>query len=924
MDWSVASLERRLAVGCLAGVTAMLGGVLFEHPASAAVDDGGARESSTPRRLLARINFEENEQFPMELPAGWKRVLASRASEDATHAGVPDLPDFGTVRADRGIGRPSDSNDHRWALQFMVDGASMAIASDPKSLPVEPGAQLLLTAWTRTKDLRHAVIRVALQFADAAGRPLGEPYVGDGIRSEADWRQLRLELPPAPATAAGAIVWLELVQPKSLHVADSTRFVIAENDIRGTALIDDVEVWQLPTVGFESRGDGIVEPGTSATLMVRCSDPKSPQTTVAIRVRDASGAPVYQTQSEIASSKPVEVAMPLLPTGWYEAEARFSAESEEIAYRRARFAVLPRDPFEPDEPPRFGASLGSLEMPLAPAIGLARAAFVVLPVWSATTETRVSRREVDALRAKIATLLDRRIEPMFRISGVPSHIAREYRLDESDTLALFALGEDRWRPALEPWLLAFGQDVNRWLIADAAVEADRPELVDRVRSIAEVLRKSIAGPAVAIPWDPSEVPDAEIAAELRAGRNLLELVADPAWRESAGSLYEGFATGADGMVRIVPLPPGVVDDRERAIDLALRAIDAWRVGFDDVAIDVQSDAMPPIPGPPLELAAWRQVSTRLCGRRLIAEIPIAEGVRALLADGDRGTVLVLWNERGTEIADVSVALGDGALLATDLWGRSTKVEPRANGHQLLVGREPLFVEGVSREMCLFRSAFKADPTFAVARRAAQEGALVLGNPWDVPLSGTLTVLAPDALSMSPKTHTFSIEPHGEARFPVQFGVPRSMHAGPTTVRVAIDAVAREPLRTTLEAALEVGMRGIEVEHAWRLARSIESGSVDLVLTLRVRNTGDQPIDVEAFAVADGYAQNKKPITALPPKATATRVFHFADGARRLSGRDIRAGVHDGDADARLLKRIAVPPLLPPAVVSVPDSATSND
>ncbi len=881
--------------------------------------DGGARESSTPRRLLARIDFEDNEQFPMELPAGWKRVLSSRTSDDNTHAGVPDLPNFGTVRADRDIGRLNDSNDHRWALQFMVDGASIAVASDPKSLRVEPGAQLLLSAWTRTKELRHAVVRVALQFADAAGKPLGEPYVGDGIRSEADWRQLRLELPPAPAATAGAIVWLELVQPKSLHAADPTRFVIAENDIRGTAFFDDVEVWQLPTVGFEARGDGIVEPGASATLLMRCSDPKSPSTTASIRVRDASGGIVYQTQHDIASSKSIEVAMPLLPTGWYEAEARFTAETEDIALRRARFAVLPRDPFEPDEPPRFGASLGSIEMPVAPAIGLARAAFVVLPVWSASTETRTSRREIDALRTKVAALLDRRIEPMFRISGVPSHLAREHRLDESDTLALFALGEERWRPALEPWLLAFGQDVNRWFLAENPVEADRPELVERVRSIALVLQKSIAGPSVAIPWDPSEVPDQGMSAELANGRNVLELVADPAWRESAGSLYEGFAAGADGMVRIVPLPPGLVDDRERAIDLALRAIDAWRAGFDDVAIDVQSDALPPIPGPPLELAAWRQVSTRLCGRRLIAEIPVAEGVRALLADGDRGTVLVLWNERGTESAELAVALGDGALLATDLWGRSTKVEPRAEGHRLVVGREPLFVEGVSREMCLFRSAFKADPTFAVARRAAQEGALVLGNPWDVPLSGTLTVLAPDALAISPKTHAFTIDPQGEARFPVQFGVPRALAAGPTTVRVAIDAVAREPLRTTLEAQLEVGMRGVEVEHAWRLARSIESGSVDLVLTLRVTNAGDQAIDLEAFAVADGYAQNKKPITALPPKATATRVFHFADGARRLSGRDIRAGVHDGDADARLLKRIPVPPLLPPVMVRAPET-----
>ena len=46
--------------------------------------------------------------------------------------------------------------------------------------------------------------------------------------------------------------------------------------------------------------------------------------------------------------------------------------------------------------------------------------------------------------------------------------------------------------------------------------------------------------------------------------------------------------------------------------------------------------------------------------------------------------------------------------------------------------------------------------------------------------------------------------------------------------------------------------------------------------------------------------------------TAVRVFHFADGVRRLSGRDIRTGVHDTTLDARYLTRVPIPPLLPPS------------
>ncbi|MFM7259844.1 MAG: hypothetical protein ACKO3W_04495 [bacterium] len=371
----------------------------------------------------------------------------------------------------------------------------------------------------------------------------------------------------------------------------------------------------------------------------------------------------------------------------------------------------------------------------------------------------------------------------------------------------------------------------------------------------------------------------------------------------------------------MPLPPGVVDDRERAIDIGLRAIDAWRAGFDSVSVDVRADALPPIPGPPLELAAWRQISTRLCGRRFIAEIPAGEGVRALLGDGPRGTVLVLWRDGVTNLDEaaapsadtVTLDLGATAVDVTDLWGRMSRVEPTRDGHRITLGREVVFVEGVERAMLELRTGFRVNPGFATARRALQEGTLVVANPWPTPMSGTLTIVEPDALGMSPKVHRFTAPAGGEARLPVAFSVPRRFESGPTTVRAILEGTTTEPFRATLEAPLEVGFREVSVDHSWRLARSIESGAIDLILTLRVTNVSDQPIDVEAYAVADGYTQNKKPITTLAPGATAIRVFPFADGVRRLSGRDIRAGVHDAEGDARTLRRIAIPALLPPTL-----------
>jgi hypothetical protein len=233
------------------------------------------------------------------------------------------------------------------------------------------------------------------------------------------------------------------------------------------------------------------------------------------------------------------------------------------------------------------------------------------------------------------------------------------------------------------------------------------------------------------------------------------------------------------------------------------------------------------------------------------------------------------------------------------------------GHVFKIGREPTFIEGIDANLCQLRRGFRIDPAVALSRRAPQEGALVLENPWPTAMNGTLTITGPERLEITPRTHSFTVPAGGEVRLPINFSVPRSFPAGVTPLTVSLQGTATEPFRATMSAPLQLGSTAVKVDPEWRLARSIESGSVDIVLTLRVTNISDQTIDVEAFAVADGYTQSRKPISSLDPGATAVRVFHFASGAQRLSGRDIRAGVHDSLLDARHLLRVSIPPLLPP-------------
>lgn len=875
------------------------------------------RDDGVPRRLVARFDFEENSVFPREIPSGFYRALSRLEGETGAppaptggEQGIPGLRDFGRIETIRGVGRAPSKGEPGWAVRFAVDGASMLLASNPSRVPIVPGSQLMIRAWGRSEALNYANLRISVRFHDSEGKGLPGLYSSAMFRSEGSWRMLAVEPPPAPPEAAGLALWLEVVQPSTVRDIDEP-YQVATDDVTGFAYFDDIEVWQVPTVVFEAESGGVVSPGTRAKLVLRCSDPSVTRTTAVVMVRDANDALVYQSTLDVPGDRNANLEVPALATGWYEASVAFLQGSSEVSRKTARFTVLPDETFESDDPPRFGTNFAIRDERVLPAIELSRSSFAVLPVWTAATDIRDSKRDIEALRALLSKLVDRRVDTMFRISQVPASLARQNRVDIDDALALFALEETHWRPTLEPWLLAFGQQVDQWMIGSAPVDGTRGDVAARVESLAGAMRTAIAGPSVGLPWSPSEELPADLRDTVLRGRHLVEVVVDPAWRENEGEIYEGLPTGPRGMARIQPLASGVVDDRARAVDLALRAIDAWRAGFDAIAVDVQSDGVQAVPGPPIELAAWRQLALKLSGRRFIADIPLDPGIRCMLADGSRGPVLVAWSDVIDRPVEISADLGSGPILLTDLWGRTSKIGLTPRGHVFKIGREPTFIEGIDANLCQLRRGLRVDPAVALSRRAPQEGALVLANPWPTAMNGTLTITGPEKLEISPRTHSFTIPAGGEVRLPISFSVPRSFPAGVTQLAATVQGTATEPFRATISAPLELGSSSVKVEPEWRLARSIESGSVDIVLTLRVTNIGEQPIDVEAFAVADGYTQSRKPISSLEPGATAVRVFHFASGAQRLSGRDIRAGVHDPVVDARHLLQIAIPPLLPP-------------
>lgn len=876
------------------------------------------RSGAAARRLLKRFDFESAEEFPTEMPPGFYRVLTSES-------GQPGFPPFGRVALVRTDAGDASAPKGHWALSFQLDGADIAVASSPALIPLTHRARPQISALIHTHGLAQAGIRFTARFVDAAGVALPGAWATVPARSEQGWRKIELALPEAPDGATAMTIEVAVMQPDGASGQDG---LPARRDVTGSAYVDDLVAWQLPTADFAATNGGIFQAKNAPMLTLACRDPIATELSVRVVVRDVAGVVVARKDTVLVNAQEVSIALGALSAGWYSADAHFLDEGQRIAARRAQFCVVPEDVFEPNQPPRFGvvfsedATTDSART-VAQA-SLARAAFAVLPMWTAKTDLGSSTVLVHDMRNLTEALFEKGIRPMFRISGIPDSLATSEKLDSTQVIDLFASDGARWKGALEPWLIAFGQHVTHWFLGEEALDPSASELAVKLRRASDALRSFIAGPAIVTPWMAEEAMPSAITQDLDDARAWVELPLSPGWSLSEGDaplatlppperLFATIeplpASASDGLLEIAP--------RDQAIDIALRAIDAWKCGIGSIAVAAEANSE--VPGPSIGVAAWRQLSTHLCGRKFVTDVPLGEGLRGMLADGPRGACLIAWNESRAEGASLKIALGRSIVTATDLWGRVQQFAPSAEGHTLALVREPVFVEGIERELLQFRAAVRVEPASIDARRAPQPIMIVLQNPWKHQISGTLLLPQIEDADLAPRSVSFSIPPSGQSKVEVALGIPRSRPSGELDLHLVAQVSGNEEHTIPLSAVVETGFSKVSLESSWRLAKSVDSDRIDLVVTARVTNVSTAALDVEAFAVADGYTQNRKPIEDLQPGQSAMRVFHFPGGARRLSGRDVRVGVQDSNLDARLLKLLPIPPFVPPsAVVGVGD------
>jgi hypothetical protein len=818
-------------------------------------------------RVVRHFDFEDAEVAPIQMPAGFYRFAAG----DDEGTAASGFPPFGRIAL------TSDAaSGGRWSLGFELAGGSMAARVPTSTIPVMPLNSYLIAVRVRTGDLVHARARLAAWLHDTGGDVIVASRVESRpIRSDGAWSTLAVRIDGRFADARDLVVELQLLQPRQFEGSRLTARQPVPEDFSGRAWFDDLMIIHLPAIDVIPDGDTsiFIAPAAPAfTLGLR--DPAGRLVRGRIEVSDIDGITVLRDTLERGTRR---LDLGVLPFGWY----------------RMRVDVL-------DGPLSDGAHDGADDG--AVLAGQRITDFVYMPAASAgppadrsrfgARVTQPDRVAADALEmlgvggAIVVADEQRSLDPAPAIE----------RMIERELSVVVAVASPLPDPSLphNNLMARFGPLVGRWQLGWKGAPTDPPvggaagpspllgtALILRPRSAEEAAGSGAApqGWSVDVPHEFAPTALAELLGpDLTSGAELVTTFALP--------------------------PPEGLAPRQRVIDLLLRGLHGWRAGLPFIAIDApwtRSEDGSLVPDP--TFPAWRTLIQHLAGRRFVAELDLAPGVRAWLVEGRGGGALVIWGEQAR--GAVEVFLGHQAVDVVDAFGNVAPVSPHEGVHRIEVADTPVVVEGLDLPLALFRAALRIEPATVLSAHQVQDAALVVSNPWDSAINGTMHLESDGEWEVAPGTVSLSIGPGSEARIGLAITPRRSVVAGRHNLRCRFEFTSGVTYAFRAAAPLDINAPDLDLVPQWRLGPG-HGPDRDLFVDIRVTNRGARPYSLDAFLYARGVGIERRPVGPLGPGETALRTVHIPRGLIALSGQRAFVGVDERGGPLRLTQVLEIP------------------
>lgn len=850
--------------------------------------------------LIKLFDFEERKLGNFEdMPMNWYRVKAS------------GYPSFNPIGFDK---QYKVSGEHSFKLS--LNGGSAGVYLEKAVIPIQPDADYRIETMIRTQDVEHARARLIAFYLTQDGSPILESLTSSNpIISNNNWSKVNIELHGKHPEAAWLMLRLQLVQPEIWRNKNPNDLRIPREDLKASVWFDDIGIYQMPRVLIATQHPtNMIRAPHSPKLIFDVKDHTGEKLKCHVHVYNIHRQLIDQDTRQLDRHHPAKwMWQPDVKAyGWYYADLIISNETDVVARAVTAFGYLPEAESIPDHHrAQFEINLEhsrgqhtGINSQLIKQIDLGA---IALPVWWSEMNQAQLEAPIKQADPFINNMLLQNRGVSLVFAQVPSILDPTQNLSADQPLRVFNTQYKLIAPYLDAILVRYGQMVNRYQIGhsqltEAMTDPQNTQLTDLQKTFDAFL----ADPTIVLPWSAYQ-PLPEQTNERYAYRMQIPSSIPP---DSLNQYSDSWAKHTDSMIiQLDALPVGSYTHHERVTDLALRMIHAWQIKPHAVSLPqpwsiIGEREKQILPDPTLPV--WTNVSNMLAGRKFFGQLRQEPGLEVHILDGERGGVLAAWRtQHPTGEFKLHQSLCKNPVMI-DVFGNRTPIAQSGAHYILPLTSQPVFVEGVNTKLMRFPAKFRIEPDFAEAAIKFHEHELVIENPWDVTLTGTVHMVGPDRWKFQPTFQRFTIGAGQTLKLPFKFNFPLSESGGLKSIPVKFDLEADRSYQLTAQAQLTIGLKDIEFHSLPEIDENKQTGEQDLVIVNRITNRSQREISMYTYARIPNHPKRERVVLSLEPGATIVKEFRFPNAAKELSGQTGRSGVREINGSSILNHDIRIP------------------
>jgi hypothetical protein len=843
-----------------------------------------AAPAAHPSRRLCTFDFEEralgnDEDQPMH----WTRL---------TGEGFPHYV-TGRLTTDR-------ARSGKYSLRIDLDGGSCVYQYEAGRIPVAAGAHYHVEVFCQTTVLRHARARLSAYLVDAGLQPIpgserhSVPFCTEGVDDV--WTPLSVDVTadtaPAGATEAdrreSLVLQLEVLQPGKLGTPREGQPVSFEDDVRGTAWFDDLTVEQVPLLTLSTDRPGNVFGRSDTPVMTAMlNDRTTEDLTTRLIVTDLAGHQIYQRTDGMKDAtvinpwlRKMSLPLPQTPPGWYRASLMTAAGDQIIGTQTLDFVRLGDDGEKTQPDPRFGFVATSIPFEAWPALTRVlptlSAGRVKLTLWSADGD--VGLASPAGLDTVLETLQNQGISPTGCLTAPPPQVTR--RAGGDGWTQFVNAPRESWEPPMSLLISRHAHRVDQWQLGadDTTQFAIEPEMRTVYASVLQEFTHLIDHPDVAMPCP----IDYEIPPPLPTS---LVLSVPTTVLPSEIPLYLADLKGRSAQstsVSLSSLDTATYARSVRVADLAERIVYSLSAGATHLDLPLPLTARRQSEQTTLEptdlLPPMRTLLRALANTTCRGQLPVADGVTAILFEKNGRGVVVLWANQDKGVRTLAIdATDDSAVQELDgTLSPLQRRDPASDGTpnppggtvRLAVGRSPVLITNVDAELGRFRAGVSFDQPLIESNFQAHVRHVRLTNTFNQPIGGIIKLHAPPGWTIIPPSLSFTLNPGETFDRTVTIDIPFNSVAAtyPVNAEVTLQAVKRSVLSVPL--SLTLGLTDVGTQ-----TMAFRDGT-DVVVQQMITNYGDKPISYVAFASYPGRPRIERVVSTLMPGKTALKRYRF--------------------------------------------------